>query len=90
MLICTPIFVCGQNKSKVNLKYFSRSTVKPLYLFEVRGQIRQGQSKILAKMSAVFSSLAWPDPGFAQGRYGFQYTASDKRPVKISGLATRD
>ena len=42
-MLCTLICVRGQNKSKVNLKYSSRSTVKPLYLFEVLGQ---SQSKI--------------------------------------------
>ena len=36
-------------------------------------------------MTAV-TSLAWPDRYFLQGAY----TASDKRPVKNSGLATRD
>jgi len=44
----------SKSKSKVNLKYSSRSTVKPPYLFEVFGQ---GQSKILAKMSAVIGSM---------------------------------
>ena len=29
----------------------------PLYLFEVRGQVGQDQSKILAKMSAVIGSM---------------------------------
>ena len=53
-VLCTSIFVRGQNKSKINLIYSSRSTVKPLYLFEVLGQ---GQSKILAKMSAVIRSM---------------------------------
>ena len=42
IMLCTSMFVHGQNKSEVNSKYRSRSTVKPLYLFEVLGQ---GQSK---------------------------------------------
>ena len=44
-------------KVKVNLKCSSRSTVKPLYLFEGLGQIGQGQSKILAKMYTVIRSM---------------------------------
>ena len=36
----------GQNKSKVNLKYSLRSTIKPPYLFEVFGQTGLDQSKI--------------------------------------------
>ena len=38
---------------KVNLKYSSQSTVKPLYLFDVLSQISQGQRKILAKRPAI-------------------------------------
>ena len=58
-MLCTPISVRPRSKykSKVNLKYSSRSTVKPLYPFGVFGQIGQGQSKILAKMSAVIGSM---------------------------------
>ena len=52
-MLHTPIFIRGQNKSQssVNLKYSSRSIVKPLYLCEVRGKIGQDQSKILAQSS---------------------------------------
>ena len=53
-------------KSKVNLKYSSRSTVKPPYLFEVFGQIGQGQSKILAKMSAIIGSMQCSNKIFGQ------------------------
>ena len=61
-MLCTPIFVCGQNKSQRSTKYPSRSTVEPLYLFEVLGQ---GQSKILAKMSAVIRSMQCSDQKFS-------------------------
>ena len=39
------------------MKYCSKSTVKPLYFFEILGQIGQGQSKISAKMSAAIRSM---------------------------------
>ena len=39
------------------MNYSSRSTVKPPHIFEVFGQIGQGQSKILAKMSAVIGAM---------------------------------
>ena len=52
-MLCTSIFVRGQNESQRS----TWSTIKPLYLFEVFGQIGQGQSKILAKMSTVIGSM---------------------------------
>ena len=40
-------------KSKVNLKHLLWSTVKLLYLFDVLGQIGQGQTKILARQYRI-------------------------------------
>ena len=45
--VCTPsCFDRGQNKSTVNLKYsIYIYIVKPLYLFDIHGQVGQGQAK---------------------------------------------